>query len=44
MPMPTLTPQMILQDQFAKLREEYKAKGESIPKSDPENYAKQIQQ
>jgi len=44
MPMPTLTPQMILQDQFAKLREEYKAKGDSIPKSDPENYAKQIQQ
>lgn len=42
MPMPTLTPQMVLQEQYRKLQSETKAKEAALPKSDPEAYAQQI--
>jgi hypothetical protein len=43
MPTPTLTPQMVLQEQYRKLQTETKAKEAAFPKSDPELYAKHIQ-
>jgi hypothetical protein len=44
MPVPTLTPTLLLQDNLNQLREQVKAKAARIPKTDPATYNKQIGQ